>query len=365
MNNNESGGWLHHAAEGGTNAAMIAVGKFRRELQELHSYLEKAKRVLITAPGQADGDSLGSQLALRTMLSHRYPNLVVRVINDEPIPPRYTFLPGIETVLTPERFAQLHESDVFDVGVVVDGGIDRAGRVRSMFDKCGHTVFLDHHAVSADYNYSIRIVEPLASSNTELIYHMSQTPDFRTPVDSDFAQCVYLGLVFDTGFFRHSNTTPEAMVLGAELLKTGFDFTRVGERGMLERSVQGLHLLADTLSRAQQSSNGRIIWSTLTMEHLKRRDAIADDREGIIDQLFLTEGIEVAVLFIELSENFIKVSLRSQGAVDVAHFARSLTVKGGGHIKAAGANLDMDIREAIPYVLERLEAEVQKVAAAS
>lgn len=344
---------------------MISVGKFRRELTELHTHLEHAKRVLITAPGTADGDSLGSQLALRTMLKHRYPHATIRVINDEALPPRYQFLPGVETVLTPERFSQLHESDEFDVGFVVDGGVDRAGRVRSLFDRCKKTVFLDHHAVSADYPYSIRIVEPNASSNTELIYHISQTAEFKTPIDPDFGQCVYLGLVFDTGFFRHSNTTPEAMELAAVLLRTGFDFTRVGERGMLERSYCGLQLLADTLSRAQQTANGRIIWSTLTMEHLKHREAITDDREGIIDHLFLTEGIEVAVLFIEMADQSVKVSLRSQGAVDVATFARSLTVKGGGHIKAAGANLDMGMREAIPYVLERLETEVQKVAAAS
>src|SRR5207249_546473 len=128
------------------------------------------------------------------------------------------------------------------------GGIDRAGRVKLWFDEVATRVFIDHHAVSCDYPYTIRMVETVACSTTELVYQLSQSSIFKTKVTSDFAQSIYLGLVFDTGFFRHSNTTPECMILGAQLLKTGFDFTRVGERGMLERSFSGLQLMAETLS---------------------------------------------------------------------------------------------------------------------
>jgi phosphoesterase RecJ-like protein len=343
---------------------MTDAKKFATQLVQLEKVLKAAHRVLVTAPGAADGDSIGSQLALRRMLLHRYPQLEVRIINDEPLPERYQFLPDVESVDTPETFAARSPSasSSFDVGIIVDGGIDRAGRVRERYECCGTRVFIDHHAVSVDYPYDIRIVEPNAASTTELVYYLSQAAQFEMPLQVEFSQHIYLGLIFDTGFFRHANTTPEAMELAAKLLRTGFDFTRVGERGMLMRSFSSLQLLSFTLSRAERTSGGRIIWSTLTQQTLQSFHAVDDDREGIIDHLFLTNGIDVALLFFELPHGQTKVSFRSQGSLDVATFARSLTEQGGGHRKAAGANLKLPIGEAVPLVLNRLEAALGRVA---
>ncbi len=339
---------------------MVDVRKFDRELAEFERALKQAKRVLITAPGAADGDSIGSQLALRRMILHRFPKAEVRIINDEPLPPRYQFLPDIEFVDTPETYWKAGGTPQFDVGILVDGGIDRAGRVQEMYHRCPQRVFIDHHAVSIDYPYTIRIVEPTASATTELVYQLSRTSMFGNPIEPNFAQQIYLGLVFDTSYFRHSNTTPEVMELAADLLRSGFDFTRVGERGMLERSYSSLKLLADTLNHAQLRTQGKIIWSSLTQKMLRDYNAHEDDREGIIDHLLLTHGIEVAVLFFEQKNGQTKISLRSHGAINVAEFARGLTEHGGGHIKAAGASLDIPVEKAIGWVLDQLEAALMK-----
>jgi len=337
---------------------MVDISKFSSEIRKLKQCLSVSNRILITAPGAADGDSIGAQLALRRMILHQFPNKKVFIVNDEELPPRYHFLPDVESVFTPETFNELGEKREFDAAFIVDGGIDRAGRVKDWFDKTPTTIFIDHHAISCEYPYSIQLVEKSASATTELIFHLSQTELFSTPIEPLFAQQIYLGLVFDTGFFRHSNTTAEAMVLAAQLLKTGFDFTRVGERGMLERSPSSLKLMADTLLRAQTVSEGKVIWSSLTQKMLKDHGAIADDREGIIDHLFLTHGVEVALLLFELGPQEVKVSLRSQGKVDVAKFARNLTVRGGGHSKAAGALLSLGLNEATHLVLEKLQKEL-------
>lgn len=334
---------------------MVNVTKFKSEVAQWINALDSASRVLITSPGAADGDSIGAQLALRTMLLQKFPRTQVRIINDEPLPVRYEFLPGADQVYTPESYAATNETSQFDVGIIVDGGIDRAGRVRSFFEKAKTTVFIDHHAVSIEFPYTIRIVESTASSTTELMYHLSQSKDFQTKIDADFAQQIYLGIVFDTGFFRHSNTTAEVMELSASLLRTGFDFTRVGERGMLERSFSSLKMMSDTLNRSQLLADGKIIWSSLPQEVLKKYHAVDDDREGIIDHMFLTRGIEVAVLFFELGSGQTKVSFRSQGKFDVAKFARSLTEHGGGHSKAAGALIEKNIQDAADVVLAKLE----------
>jgi bifunctional oligoribonuclease and PAP phosphatase NrnA len=334
--------------------------KFAPELNRLGSALRTAKRVLITAPAAADGDSVGSQLALRRMILHKFPSAEVAIVNDEPLPPRYLFIPESEHARTPETYAKLNEP--FDVAFVVDGGVDRAGRVRAPFESAKTRVFIDHHAVSAQCRYDIRIVEASCSANTELIWYISQSAFFETPLTQEFAQHIYLGLIFDTAFFRHSNTTPEAMELGARMIRTGFDFTRVGERGMLARTFPSQKLMSDTLRRAELLADGKIIWAALYRETLRCFDATADDREGIIDQLFLTQGIEVAVLFLDLGGGETKVSFRSQGPVDVAEFARSLTEHGGGHRKAAGANFSLPIHKTVELVLGRLKEVVGKSA---
>ena len=127
---------------------------------------------------------------------------------------------------------------------------------------------------------------------------------------------------------------------------------------MLERTFGGLKLLADTLRRAKTMADSKIIWSVLTQSMLKEFGTIDDDREGIVDHLFLTHGTQVAVLFFELEGQETKVSFRSQGLVDVAQFARSITVRGGGHRKAAGANLALSVGEAENKVLRELEAHL-------
>lgn len=334
------------------------IEKFNPELEKFSAALREAKRVLLTAPGAADGDSIGSQLALRRILLSKFPNLQVLIVNDEPLPFRYQFLPDVEHVYTPETYAKTGFEVQFDVAIVVDGGIDRAGRVRPWFEKTKTQVFIDHHAVSANYPYTIKIVEAHAASNTQLIYYISQSKWFQTKITPEIAQQIYLGVVFDTGFFRHSNTTPECMELGADLIRTGFDFTRVGERGMLERTFPALQLFADTLKRVELSKDGRIIWSILSQENLRTFKAEADDREGIIDHLFLTHGVEIAVLFFELPDKSTKISFRSKGSFDVAKFARSLTERGGGHAKASGANIDQGLEKAVPFVLGRLEKAI-------
>ena len=110
---------------------MVDIDKFNPQIEELGSTLKRSQRILITAPGAADGDSIGAQLALRRMILHQFPEKEVFIVNDEELPPRYRFLPDAEEVYTPETFQAAGHQQSFDSAFVVDGGIDRAGRVKA------------------------------------------------------------------------------------------------------------------------------------------------------------------------------------------------------------------------------------------
>ncbi len=336
---------------------MLAVEIYLPELKRLTEVLATAKRILVTAPGAADGDSVGAQLALKYMIETTFSGATVYIINDEPIPHRYQFMMGIESLLTPES-AGLKGDEQFDLGILVDGGIDRAGRLIPYFERCKTTAFIDHHLISFEYPYTIRIVEPKASATTQLIYELSQTEYFRTPMNRSFGQAIFLGLIFDTGFFRHPNTSPAVLELGAKLLRSGFDFTEVGERGLLERTFNSLKLLSTTLAKAELRTEGKLIWAALTQAMLKDHKAVDDDREGIIDHMLLTTGVEVAMMFYELPSGQTRISFRSRSQFDVAAFARSLTEHGGGHDRAAGALINDPIENVVPATLAKLEKQL-------
>ena len=338
--------------------------RFRQEVGELVTILRGKPRVLITAPAVADGDSVGSQLALEHMFHRVFPDVEVRIVNDEPPAERYRTVTGIERLLTPETLAERGETLTFDVGIAVDGGIDRAGRLFEVFDRCKHRIFIDHHAISCPYPYSLSIVSPQATSATEIIYAISRLAPFRTPLVPRFAEWLYLGLVCDTAVFRNPNTTPEVLELAATLRRSGFDAIRHGHDVMTERSVAGLRLLADTVTRAQFECEGRVVWSTVMQAQLDRFGGCPDDREGIVDALMTTRGVEVAALLFELPDGGTKVSMRSRGLIDVAALAESLG-SGGGHRKAAGAEMSLRPSDAAGMILRKLEDELAAEDAAS
>jgi phosphoesterase RecJ-like protein len=315
--------------------------------------------VLLTAPATADGDSVGSQLALEHMFRRAFPEIEIFIVNDEPPAERYRSVSGIERLFTPEQMAERREPMTFDVGIAVDGGVDRSGRLLEVFDRCEHRVFIDHHAVSCPYPYTLSIVQPHATSTTEIIYSMSRLAPFRTPLVPRFAEWLYLGLVCDTAVFRNPNTTPEVLELAATLRRSGFDAIRCGHDVMTERSVAGLRLLADAAARAEFEFGGRVVWSTVTQARLEGFGGCPDDREGIVDALMATRGVEVAVLLFELPDGGTKVSFRSRGLVDVASVAEELG-HGGGHRKAAGAELPMRPSDAAGTILRQLGKALER-----
>lgn len=328
--------------------------RFRQQVVELVQVLRTHRRVLITAPAVADGDSVGSELALEHMLHRAFPTVEVRIVNDEPPAERYRNVSGIERLLTPEKMAERGEPMEFDVAIAVDGGVDRAGRLLEVFDRCEHRIFIDHHAISSPYPYSLPLVLPEATSTTEIIYAVSRLPPFRTPLVPRFAEWLYLGLVCDTAVFRNPNTTPEVLELAATLRRSGFDAMRRGHDVMTERSVAGLRLLADAAAHAEFAFDGRVIWATVTQAGLESFGGCPDDREGIVDALIATRGVEVAVLLFELPNGGTKISFRSRGVLDVARIAESLG-NGGGHRKAAGAEVALRPSDAMGTILRMLE----------
>lgn len=307
--------------------------------KEFENALAQAKSVGITAPAFGDGDSVGTQCALREMLMLKYPQIKeVRIINETPCPRRYAFLEQAKYFEVSDHL--LGKPQLWpEVMICVDGNFERIGESTMKIWKAARLRGqVDHHAMSGAPDYDFRLYNPEAAATTEIVFDLLK--HWKMPLSRDVGQSLYLGLIFDTGLFKHSNTKPFTMRMGAELLEAGFNHTETAERGLLIRTPAAFTLFKKVIASSTFEVSDRYVWGVLDYESFRKSGADADDKEGLIDQLFLTEKCEIAALYFEIQPQVWKVSFRARLHWDVAALARRLNPQGGGHKKAAGCTLE-------------------------
>ncbi|MDB5038129.1 MAG: exopolyphosphatase, partial [Bacteriovoracaceae bacterium] len=303
-----------------------------------------------------DGDSIGAQIGLFALIKalRKGKNTKILMIDHSPVPKRYSFLVGSQDIITFEDWEKLAKKPSFDLGVVCDGGVERTGDVQVLFKNILNLALVDHHAFGSGLKYQANILDLTSSSSCELVCHLFELA--KIPITARLAEALYIGIVFDTGFFKHSITTPRTHYVASNLVATGIDFSKISDIAILDRSWEAQLLLKTMMMNMERSASGRVISSHWSADELKEIGPKDGDQEGMINQLYYTEGCDVVALFVEKeNKKEVKVSFRSKG-FNVAEFARSLTEHGGGHIRAAGCTLQGGLAQVKPVVLERLAA---------
>lgn len=301
---------------------------------------QKANTIVLTAPAGADGDSVGTQCALMEILQVTYPEKKIRIINEDACPQRYRFLKLASQFEVSREIKITEEEFKSSLWICVDGGPNRLGEKTTPFWKASqYRAQVDHHRVTQKDNFDATLNDVDAASTTQIIYELCQ--NLRFNLTKDIAQSLYVGLVFDTGLFKHSNTTPKVMRIGAHLLEFGFNHTETAEKTLLVRTEANLKLLQKVLSSMHHEANGLYVWASLNLNDFKEANATLEDREGLIEMLFLTDKCQVASLYVQVEEKKWKASFRSRGH-DVATLAKSIDINGGGHKLASGCTLEGD-----------------------
>jgi len=312
---------------------------------QLRDALLGARRVLLTGPLDPDGDSIGACLALARGVRQSL-GVTVEVAGTPGF--RYAWMPGAEAMVPDERIA-----GPYDLAVVLDGDRRRLSpQVKLAFDAAGQSGLIDHHASTDPGLYDIAILDPQASSATELVWQILQV--WGVGLDQDLAALLYTGLIFDTGGFRYSNTRPSCHRLAAALLETGLDHASIAARVLMERRPGGIKLLARVLTEARFLAKGAVLLSVVEQRWLEELGASHADIEGIVDALVFTHGVELACLAVERGPDLVKLSLRSRSRVDVAELAGRLSPGGGGHPRAAGATIRAPLAELMSWLPEAL-----------
>ena len=295
------------------------------KLDKIVSILKESERIVILPHVSADGDAIGSCLALALALGKL--GKKPKVLLEEDIPYVYGFLPGRETT---EVYSSGHV--VFDTAVALDtGDTGRLGARLPVFETAAVTVNIDHHSTNTEFGFH-NYIDTEASAVGEIVYELIKKMGLAP--DPDIAACLYVAIATDTGGFRFSNTTPLTHRIAAELISAGVKVGELSQRVFDTTSYEKVKLTGAAIGRLELFENGKIAMMVLDNELIKGTGAREEDCDGIINVARNIRGVEVAAMLRQWSNGEIKANLRSASYVDVSAIAG--LYKGGGHKKAAG-----------------------------
>jgi phosphoesterase RecJ-like protein len=307
---------------------------------------------LITAHVNLEGDSIGSQLAMKELMIGL--GKEVLILDDDTVPDHYRFLPKADEISN-----DLESKFEFDVAIVLDcPTLKRTGRVADIIKARNKPVVnIDHHISNESFG-CVNWVDSNASSAGEMVFKLFKEMD--VPLTKEGALCLYIAILTDTGSFNYDNTSRITHEIAGELLGYGLEPALVSETVYERRSLSDIKLLGLVLSTITMSPSGEIAYLEITKDMLRKTGADITKSEGMINYPRSIDKVKIAILFKDdlKSQGMINISFRSKGDVDVNKIASSFG--GGGHAKAAGCCVKGNLAEVKRMVLAKAEEALGK-----
>ncbi|MDY5986964.1 DHH family phosphoesterase [Sporofaciens sp. SGI.106] len=312
----------------------------------LDRLLKQASSVAIGGHIRPDGDCVGSCMGLYQYIRDNYKDIETDVYLEE-IPNSYRFIKATEDIRH-----EIPEGKIYDLFICLDcGDAQRLGFSGELFEIAKHTLCVDHHVTNgsfAEENY----VEPDASSTSELIYNLIP----QEKITKEIAESLFMGIAHDTGVFQYSCTSPSTFRAAAVLQEKGIDVEKLVNKTFYEKTYHQNQVLGRALLESILFLDGKCIASAISMKDMEFYQVKPKHLDGIVSQLKMTKGVEVAIFMYELEPGVYKVSLRSVNQVDVGKVAQYFG--GGGHRKAAGCTMPGTVHDVLNNLTRQLELQL-------
>lgn len=324
------------------------------ELLEISALLVPENKIVILTHYNPDGDAIGSSLGLKHYLAAKGLNAEVVVPND--FPKFLKWMPEAKKNIIGEykrkvAFDLINEADV--IFCLDFNSPSRIGILGEWLTNArAKKILIDHHQQPErfDFVYSDTIIP----ATCQMIYHFIEAMDDEKLVNKDIAECLYTGIMTDTGGFRFRSTSATTHRIIANLIEKGADPSMITSNTWDTNTVSRLQLLALILGRIEVVNDGKVAVLYLTRNELKEYGFQKGDTEGFVNYGLSIVGVRMSAFFMEdLYEDFIKISFRSKDDVDVNQFSRKY-FSGGGHINAAGGKS----YESLPGTIETFKTRV-------
>lgn len=310
----------------------------------LSDILKDVKSVGITGHIRPDGDCTGSVLALYNYIVENMPETDVDLYLEQPGSEFY-YLKNID------KIKNTPEDKKYDVFFVLDcSSLDRIEPFISCFNNASKTVCIDHHVSNTGFT-DLSKIEPQASSACEVLYGTMDADK----ISRNVAECIYTGIIHDTGVFKYSCTSKKTMEIAGEMMEKGIDYSDIIDNTFYKKTYVQNQILGRALLESVLFYDGKCIFTTVTMDEMEFYGVTGRELGGIVEQLRLTDGVEVAIFLYQIGEEEYKVSLRSKKKIDVAAIATQFG--GGGHVRAAGYTAKGSVYQIINSIGELIEKQ--------
>ncbi len=310
--------------------------RFEKQFSEMMALFERHDSVLVTGHIDPDGDCIGSMFAIALMLEKMGKKVICYAPGE--ISELFLKLPGASMLAGREAASDFEH----DLVVAVDS--PNTARTEHFARPCENedVINIDHHPTNEMYG-CVNVVDGDAAATTVLVYRffISAAPDRMT---ADIADCLYLGVLMDTGGFRFQNVNSEALRISSELIGLGARGYDLAHEYIYVKKFSTLKLLGLVLDSLRLHVDGRAATMDVTLEMLERTETTLKDSEGFVDYGAALDDVELVALFRENAPGEIRVSLRSRNHHDVSALAERFG--GGGHMRAAGLTLETDLMSA-------------------
>lgn len=314
----------------------------------LKDALVNVKTVAISGHIRPDGDCVGACLGVWNYIQDHYPEIEADVYLEQVVP-KFRFLRGAEKVKT-----DCSEERAYDLFIALDASDrERLGEAVRYFDTAKHTLCIDHHITNqgfADENWVVAD----ASSASELAFETME----EEKISKFTAEALYMGIAHDTGVFQYSNTSGKTMRIAGSLMAKGIDFSSIVDDTFYKKTYMQNQILGRALVESILLLDGKVIVGRIREKDMEFYGAGPADLDGIVSQLRVTEGIEVAVFLYETGNHEYKVSLRSNGDTDVSAICSYFG--GGGHVKAAGCTMHGTFYDVVNNLTLHIERQLKK-----
>lgn len=308
-------------------------------IDNIFPILATPKKVVITMHQKPDGDAMGSTLGLFHFLQqfgHQ-----VKVISPTNWAPFLNWMPGVEGVMDYERFTDAANELIKNADWIFCLDFNTLSRTKKMEEVLnaaqGQRILIDHHQEPQEEKFAYGISSTEKSSTCEMVYDFITASGNGDKITLDVAQCLYAGLMTDTGSFRFPGTSANVHRMVADLKDKGLQHTPIHEALFDNGTETRLRFIGNVLlNRMEVFYEYNTALIAVPQDDLIKYDLRTGDTEGLVNYPLSIEGIKFAAIIIDRGEER-KCSFRSKGEFDVNTFARTY-FNGGGHYNAAGGS---------------------------
>lgn len=318
---------------------------YEQMLKTATAFIREHDRFLIVSHLNPDGDAISSTLAVAYMLKQLGKTYIT--VNEDGIPERFHYLWGHKDWIKTE---QLPTDASYDAVISVDcADYARIGALKDKLEAATPHLNIDHHSTNNGFGSAVLIREE-AAATAEILYDLADA--LGVTWSKELADCIYTGLLTDTGGFRYSNTSPNVLRIASKLVERGVEASELAQCLLEQITPAHVQLLQKALSRLAFEYEGQLAWIYVTLQDIAEAKASNEDLEGLVNYPKNIEGVEAGILLKEVADGIYKASLRSHAKVDVAKVAQHFG--GGGHKRAAGCTIEGSLQEVAEHLVKEV-----------